>query len=804
MCVKLGFVASPNTANLLDFEEVLKELGKREGKGRASWVSAPPTRGFGTIRSHPAEEQLMSYGDDGLSSADEYEPEEEEGSEADEPELGEEAIEGQGTPKLVIDTPTTPTVAPGTAIPASLAKTFISSVRKDSASEATPKAATGPSPKSTSGFIPKMKFTRRKAPTADSSSRSPSASSASSTLSTGTGAGEGSTSETNTDGASKDKDKKKRVFRKRWSTGNSTNSSGSAVAALTPLTTTGDISVVPPTPPAQAPASAGGSESGATGAPITISPVQTPVAKKGDYMFEAGNDIMGIVMLEIIKAENLPKLKNGEVPSSFSYLFSRGTVTRTGFDMDPFVVISFGKKVFRTRVLRHTLNPVWDEKLLFHVRRHETGFLLSLTILDWDKLSSNDLVGDANFEISSLIEIAPQPDPTTGLYAPDYSGDHPMKEMKLDITMAKDIPWELTQSATPAITIRAKYQPYAALRQRFWRQYLTQYDTDDTGAISQLELRSMLDSLGSTLTKSTVESFYTHYGKNPEEDELSLDEAIQCLETELCRPLSEKKRVDVNEESRSAVSASTTPILTVMDKLGKDLDGAMNEGVSFTLHEMHFSGRPAHPQQQLLGEGGWFHHQTEPNQMPLSTRTPGIDSSEEEESSGASSGPQGGISPSSGAASGAATDSEAGQQKKSRFRRMKKKTASPAAAPASNEVPVERVINVKNCPLCHRPRLNAKAEMDIVTHLAVCASQDWNQVDRIVVGNFVTASQAQRKWYTNVLDRIYAGQYRLGAASDFSFNLESVGLITGTEFGEYHCSKSDYGTTRRGKDASLR
>jgi phosphatidylserine decarboxylase len=38
--------------------------------------------------------------------------------------------------------------------------------------------------------------------------------------------------------------------------------------------------------------------------------------------------------------------------------------------------------------------------------------------------------------------------------------------------------------------------------------------------------------------------------------------------------------------------------------------------------------------------------------------------------------------------------------------------------------------------LCHRPRLNSKAEIDFVTHLAVCASQDWKKVDRIVVGKF--------------------------------------------------------------------
>lgn len=148
-----------------------------------------------------------------------------------------------------------------------------------------------------------------------------------------------------------------------------------------------------------------------------------------------------------------------------------------------------------------------------------------------------------------------------------------MKEMKLDIAMAKDIPWELTQGATPATTIHVKYQPYEALRQRFWRQYLARYDTDDTSAISQLELEIYLNSLGSTLTKSTIESFFTRYGKNPEEDELLLDKPIQCLETELRRPLSEKKRVDVNEESRSSgVSASITLILTVTDKLGEDLD----------------------------------------------------------------------------------------------------------------------------------------------------------------------------------------------------------------------------------------
>ena len=45
---------------------------------------------------------------------------------------------------------------------------------------------------------------------------------------------------------------------------------------------------------AQRPASAGGSDGSTTGAQVTLSPLPTPVASKGDFMFEAGNDIMEI------------------------------------------------------------------------------------------------------------------------------------------------------------------------------------------------------------------------------------------------------------------------------------------------------------------------------------------------------------------------------------------------------------------------------------------------------------------------------------------------------------------------------
>lgn len=123
--------------------------------------------------------------------------------------------------------------------------------------------------------------------------------------------------------------------------------------------------------------------------------------------------------------------------------------------MDPFVVISFGKKVFRTRVIRHSRNPVWDEKMLFHVRRYETSFKVLLTVLDWDKLSSNDHIGDVAFDVKELIDSAPQPDPVTGLYphGPEKAGEEEeMREFALPLSTAKEMPWEAKHN--PVIRFR--------------------------------------------------------------------------------------------------------------------------------------------------------------------------------------------------------------------------------------------------------------------------------------------------------------------------------------------------------------
>lgn len=185
-----------------------------------------------------------------------------------------------------------------------------------------------------------------------------------------------------------------------------------------------------------------------------------------EFDFDAHNeDVLGVVVLEIKSATNLPKIRN---------------MTRLSWDMDPFVVTSFGQKVFRTRVIRHNLNPVWDEKLYFRIRRGETGYNLSFAVFDWDNMTGNDFVGSLNFPVQDLINDSPQQSQQTGLY--DVDDTLQMKDYEAVLNLQRD-----EQPADPPkLYYRALYTPYAALRQRFWRQNLKLYDTDDSQKVCDL------------------------------------------------------------------------------------------------------------------------------------------------------------------------------------------------------------------------------------------------------------------------------------------------------------------------------
>lgn len=492
----------------------------------------------------------------------------------------------------------------------------------------------------------------------------------------------------------------------------------------------------------------------------------------GAYEFSGGSDVVGIVFLEIAKITDLPPERN---------------MTRTSFDMDPFVVASLGKKTYRTRVIRHNLNPIFNEKMIFQVLRHEQSYSMSFTVIDRDKLSGNDFIASTNLALKDVTDTAPEANPETGLYAlkeppeagaipaqPNRSrfkiplsrssssqslnkltrpgltkqkssqnilssgtnsgtttpptaptsnplGLHPGGDATVDnaegvddhrdpdlhpFTLALKLKnaekWE--EKHSPVLYLKAKYVPYPALRQQFWRAMLRQYDTDESGRISKVELTTMLDTLGSTLKESTIDGFFKrfpHQSSNGETNaDLTIDEAVICLEDQLQE---DPKKMSISDKVKDILPDSTTVENLLPTELGRNL----------TLGQVSFST-------------------TTENSTPSSSEniTP--------------------IDPSPFIIEELKAPGEEGEY----FDRDD-----------LNDKGEEHVVEIRECPICHQPRLNRRSDADIITHVATCASQDWRQVNNLVMAGFVTSSQAQRKWYSKVITKISYGGYKLGANS---------------------------------------
>lgn len=446
--------------------------------------------------------------------------------------------------------------------------------------------------------------------------------------------------------------------------------------------------------------------------------------KPRSYEFNTQSNVVGVTFLDLVKVNDLPPERN---------------VTRMGFDMDPFVVVTFGKKVFRTPWKRHTLNPVFNEKMLFPVQKHEQNFSINFTVMDKDRFSLNDFVADCDLSIQELLNTAPPADPETGLFSPkdlmslpveqepskkkktrlgsirrfkskngtssqntpahtmpvtpaesetssssnsnnndldlknlvintdeqqDFFGDtgstidvKEHKEFTLPLKLKNLSKWESKYS--PEIIIRGRFLPYAALRQYFWRGLIRIYDADDTETINYIELTTMLDSLGSTLSKKTKESFFNRFDKDSEEEELTFDEVVICLEDQILKDSVQESNNNNNNNNNGNESADPESDL----ELGKSNDT--------------------------------------------------LDSLSEDENGKVS----------------------------------------------------ERVLQINTCPVCNQPRLGKRTEIDIVTHLATCASQNWAQVDTLVMDRYVTSNQARKRWYSKVVSKVSYGNYKLGANS---------------------------------------
>ncbi|ABN64912.2 phosphatidylserine decarboxylase, partial [Scheffersomyces stipitis CBS 6054] len=299
------------------------------------------------------------------------------------------------------------------------------------------------------------------------------------------------------------------------------------------------------------------------------------IALKRSSLFQdkfalSNREVLGVIFIEIVSCSDLPPLKS---------------FTRASFDMDPFVVVTFGKKTFRTSWKRHTLNPIFNERVAFEILPHESKFNIQFSILDKDHFSFHDDVGHVSIpiqditQVSTALPMVASSSLGTGIPRKSVSymslnlvdggfttgdNDSPshssirildddnlipsirkkkfrkkvtleqgdtssFKVMNLKLDLYKD---KFKEKYNPELKIRVRFETYENLRRRFWAILLEQYNLNDKeNAYDYFELIALLDTLGCGNSDELVASFYEKLGRSTwGGDLLSHGEIIDCLE----------------------------------------------------------------------------------------------------------------------------------------------------------------------------------------------------------------------------------------------------------------------------------
>ncbi|KAI9145186.1 phosphatidylserine decarboxylase-domain-containing protein [Paraphysoderma sedebokerense] len=210
--------------------------------------------------------------------------------------------------------------------------------------------------------------------------------------------------------------------------------------------------------------------------------------------------IIGAIVVDVVGATDLPYEKSP-----------------TSFDMDAFVILSFNKAVYRTRVIRHNLNPIWNEKIVLPVPASAVKYPLLFSVYDNDRFTGNDYVGGSKLMVSDLVN---EWEAVAG------KEDGRCKELKnLKVELSEDYAGNFNS----ALNVRAWFKPIEALRRTFWISLVSLFDQDKSQTVNRVELEAMLDTINVDLTGPELESQFAKFGKQAT-DELTFDEVVTICE----------------------------------------------------------------------------------------------------------------------------------------------------------------------------------------------------------------------------------------------------------------------------------
>ncbi|CAI4063701.1 hypothetical protein SUVZ_07G4000 [Saccharomyces uvarum] len=200
---------------------------------------------------------------------------------------------------------------------------------------------------------------------------------------------------------------------------------------------------------------------------------------KSNFFISKKEHAMGVVFMHIEAIKNLPALRN--------------RLSKTNYEMDPFIVISFGRRVFKTSWRKHTLNPEFNEYAAFEVFPHETNFAFNIKVVDKDSFSFNDDVAICELAWFDMLQQQ------------QHQNEWIPYEIPLDLTVE---PAYAPKQAT--LYSHFKYASYSSLKNNFWKEAVNTSITLEKLDIVQVML--YLERLGSFAMTDSFELFQ-HFDK---------------------------------------------------------------------------------------------------------------------------------------------------------------------------------------------------------------------------------------------------------------------------------------------------
>ncbi|SCU97121.1 LANO_0E15214g1_1 [Lachancea nothofagi CBS 11611] len=209
---------------------------------------------------------------------------------------------------------------------------------------------------------------------------------------------------------------------------------------------------------------------------------------------------MGVAFMDIDNINDLPVLKN---KFSKRYL------------MDPFIVITFGRRVFKTSCKKHSLDPVFNERLAFEIFANETNFNFHFRVIDKDSFSYHDNVASADVSLSDVMQRQQQ-----------VGKDDEWAQMCIPLHFSDSIDSSASQ---PVLNIRFKFASYQDLKKHFWEKALNR--TSRLESFDVVDVTLLMEKLG-TFSIEEIHDFFYFFNKSPwSHDKLCRREVVDYLQS---------------------------------------------------------------------------------------------------------------------------------------------------------------------------------------------------------------------------------------------------------------------------------